>query len=144
MYIDPTTSKRCVICKEIKSLKDFRDTSSWQGRKYSSSYCDECRLAKRRAWYKASDTNKKRVRASELRTKFGITIDEYEELAAYQDHVCAICEKPCASGISLAVDHCHKTGRVRGLLCKRCNQMLGVMFDSPELLRRAADYLEGK
>lgn len=84
-----------------------------------------------------------------LRSKYGITLEEYEELAAYQDHVCAICKKPDThmnrwghTNNNLSIDHCHKTGKIRGLLCKRCNTSIGKFEDSPDLLRNAAKYLE--
>ena len=145
MMHDHPITKQCLTCKKFKTLEEYYwagPDNRYHNKKYPSSYCSECHRAKRREWYKNSDSNKRKVRASELRTKFGITIEEYEELAAYQQHVCAICEEPCSRGISLAVDHCHKTGKIRGLLCCRCNRVLGQMNDSPNLLRRAADYLE--
>ena len=55
--------------------------------------------------------------------------------------VCAICKKPCRTGRSLAKDHDHKTGKVRGRLCLHCNVGLGHFQDSPALLLRAVDYL---
>lgn len=81
------------------------------------------------------------ARKYRLRTRYGITEEIYLELLAKQDHVCAICQQSCASGRRLAVDHDHATGCVRGLLCRRCNQLLGRMEDSPLLLERAAAYL---
>lgn len=59
-----------------------------------------------------------------------------------QQYVCLICLGADATGRRLAVDHDHTTGKVRGLLCGACNTALGKMRDSPEQLRRAADYLE--
>jgi len=64
---------------------------------------------------------------------------EYRELVAKFGDVCMICaEKP---KYKLAVDHCHETGRIRGLLCHRCNTSLGLMRDNPALLERASVYL---
>lgn len=79
--------------------------------------------------------------------KYGITAELYDEMLARQAGVCAICNRPETSrrqGVirALAVDHCHATGRVRALLCQRCNHTLGRMYDDPKLLRRAAGYLE--
>lgn len=59
-----------------------------------------------------------------------------------QGGACKICGEPCTSGRSLAVDHCHKTGRVRGLLCGQCNNGLGRFRDRPDLLLAAIAYLE--
>ena len=58
-----------------------------------------------------------------------------------QNGVCAICLNSCNSGMRLAVDHCHETGKVRQLLCRRCNQSIGKFNDDPILLQKAVDYL---
>lgn len=76
---------------------------------------------------------------------------KYKEVLALreeQGHVCKICGE---EGFlmnrrvksALNVDHCHKTGTIRGMLCHNCNRGLGLFQDNPELLRKAADYLEG-
>lgn len=67
---------------------------------------------------------------------------EYDALAEAQGGVCAVCEKECSFGRALAVDHDHQAGRVRGLLCARCNVTLGNVSDDPGLLHRLAAYLE--
>lgn len=59
-----------------------------------------------------------------------------------QGGVCAICSKEDAAGKRLAVDHCHETGKVRGLLCLKCNTVLGKMNDEVNLLKKAIAYLE--
>ena len=81
--------------------------------------------------------------------KFGITALSYIEMFTSQGGVCKICNKPEQStdGNSgkrkdLAVDHNHTTMKVRSLLCSKCNTSLGLMCDDPNLLRKAADYLE--
>jgi hypothetical protein len=84
---------------------------------------------------------KAKARADHLRRKFGITLDTYDEMLAEQGGVCAICERPRRDDISLHVDHEHETGRVRGLLCFRCNNALGDFEDDAVLLLRAADYV---
>jgi len=88
-----------------------------------------------------------------LKKKFGITFAEYKKIFEIQDGICAICGKKETKvqrrrkdGIeiidSLNVDHDHETGKVRGLLCFRCNTGIGKLYDNPDLLRKAADYLE--
>jgi hypothetical protein len=78
-----------------------------------------------------------------LKFNYGITRDEYDKIFLSQNGKCAICESSfCPTGKRFAVDHDHKTGKIRGLLCQPCNTSLGQMKDSPELLRKAADYLE--
>lgn len=85
----------------------------------------------------------------QLRHKFGINLQDYNTLLEAQCYSCAICGKLNGEDLhrpgvpkELAVDHCHRTGAVRGLLCSDCNHALGQFKDDPALLRRAADYVE--
>lgn len=79
---------------------------------------------------------------------YGLTSEDYGRMLAEQGSVCAICFKPeiriTPKGdlTTLHVDHDHVTGKVRALLCYKCNSMLGGVDDSPEILRAAADYIE--
>lgn len=77
----------------------------------------------------------------QLRHKFDLTLQEYEDLLEEQNHECAICYKPDPTNRKLAVDHDHKTKVIRGLLCGSCNNGLGRFQDDPEILERAAKYL---
>jgi Recombination endonuclease VII len=79
-----------------------------------------------------------------LKYRYGITLEDYNNMLLKQEYSCAICHRPAAAkrGKSLFVDHCHKTKHVRGLLCLDCNTTLGRMNDDPKLLRKAAHYLE--
>ena len=74
-----------------------------------------------------------------LKHQYGLTLDAFESLVAEREGRCWICgsfaDPPC-------VDHCHKTGKVRGILCRNCNSGIGKLHDDPDLLRRAADYIE--
>jgi recombination endonuclease VII len=88
------------------------------------------------------DKIKKRSRELHLQRKFGISAEDYNQMLAQQNNVCAICKRPCATGKALAVDHNHETGKVRALLCKDCNVSIGLMKEDPDLLRTAANYLE--
>lgn len=83
-----------------------------------------------------------------LKKMYGITISEYDELWLQQDGICRICGLPetgviRGKPISLAVDHCHTTGKIRGLLCHHCNKSLGGFKDDVSLLERAILYLKG-
>jgi hypothetical protein len=80
-------------------------------------------------------------RAHYLKSKFGLSVAEYDTMLAEQGGVCAICRAP-EDGKRLAVDHCHTTGAVRGLLCQRCNRGIGHFAESAERLRAAANYVE--
>jgi hypothetical protein len=73
---------------------------------------------------------------------YGITVEEYNELFQEQEGCCKICGKhQTAFKRKLDVDHCHETGKIRGLLCNRCNQALGLMKDSPENIKAMLEYV---
>lgn len=77
---------------------------------------------------------KRQARAYHLMRTFGITIEQYDAMLAEQGGGCAICGRRPSETISLHVDHDHETGRIRGLLCFRCNNSLGDLDDSQDLL----------
>ena len=74
--------------------------------------------------------------------KYGMTVEQYEKMLANQGGVCAICKKPTKSGKRLAIDHCHDTGHIRGLLCFRCNFGLTWFGENSLTLLRASEYLK--
>ena len=82
------------------------------------------------------------VTNSTLKKKYGITLDDYNLMYKEQKGVCAICDLEELSGKRLAVDHCHETGKVRGLLCFACNTSLGKFNDSISTLESAINYLK--
>ena len=93
--------------------------------------------------------NPERFKGYSLRRDYGISLGEYEDMLAAQNGMCAICSAADGSERSnnngskrLSVDHDHVTGQVRGLLCAQCNQALGCLQDSAELLKRSVGYLE--
>lgn len=93
--------------------------------------------------YNAKDFRKAQNRASHLRLRYGLTSEAYSRLLASQGGACGICRtKKLPARGTFYVDHCHGTGKIRGLLCHQCNTGIGHMRDSVELLRAAIDYLE--
>jgi len=96
-----------------------------------------------RAW--KNRDKEKHVRGTlnwRMKRDYGITLDEYDEMFDKQSGLCLICKEPCNSGYRLAVDHNHATGKVRGLLCGKCNRGLGNFGDSILLLEQAIKYLK--
>lgn len=89
-----------------------------------------------------------RYKGYDLKRFFGITLDEYNVLLENQGNVCAICRNPetitnkQGTLWNLAVDHSHLTGKVRGLLCSRCNQGIGNFRENPDFLLAAIAYLK--
>jgi hypothetical protein len=104
-----------------------------------ASKCKSCRRDADRA-YRESDPDGYRDKV--IRRKYGIGLVEFDEMLVAQGGGCAICGaamNPDAN--SLAIDHCHATGKVRGILCGRCNKALGLFDDDPLLLEKAVIYL---
>ncbi|WP_079142209.1 endonuclease VII domain-containing protein [Streptomyces sp. LUP30] len=119
----PRGHKRCPHCEQVKPHAEWeRNKSSSDG---WSSYCRACRA--------------ERNRVSHFRRKYGLSPAESDAMVAEQQGICCICPAAPAEH----VDHCHRTGRVRGVLCFSCNAALGQFKDRPEAIRRAAAYVEG-
>lgn len=112
----------------------------WNGhlKRYVSSnncyYCHEESLKKR----------KPKAKYSRIKREYGLTENEYNELLEKQEWKCKICEKHESIKFKLHVDHCHDSGKVRGLLCNRCNQGIGLLKHSKTILENAIKYLDEK
>lgn len=87
-------------------------------------------------WYR---NNREKVAALLRFKKYGVSPEEYIRLNRSQENRCAICQKPFVK--TPLIDHCHATGKVRGLLCRSCNTILGAWQDSIEIFQRAISYL---
>ncbi len=88
-----------------------------------------------------------KMKGYHLKQYFGLPQDEYEALCEKYSNLCAICKRPernkrLGEAYSLAVDHDHATGKVRGLLCANCNRALGLLEDNPSFFQAAIEYLE--
>ena len=110
-------------------------------REFRRSHCRACETARKRKADKR--TKLKRQQENELR-KYGLTPDVKEAMLTAQRHSCGICgtKKPGGRYNSWNVDHCHDTGKVRGVLCWDCNVGIGKLKDDANLLRRAIQWLE--
>jgi hypothetical protein len=146
-------SKRCGRCKEILPLQMFYNmTASPDGKGARCKPCDTAARKESRARHPVG--TKRGYRDRILRLRYNITLADYERMFEQQGNSCKICgtTNPLGEGNqrdtsrwkswSFAVDHCHTTGKIRGLLCNPCNRGLGFFRDSPELLQQAVDYLE--
>lgn len=91
--------------------------------------------------------NPDKVLNNYLKTRFKISLEKYNEILSIQEGVCAICNghekqlSPKGFPKRLSVDHCHKTGKIRGLLCDRCNTSLGRLEENVELIQSLANYI---
>lgn len=153
-------TRKCSKCKQILPLTAFhRNKTQPDGRGY---HCKKCKVkytkkyretpngkaARQREYKKYKESaNYKTVRlGAELKHRFGITLEQYDQMLATQEGKCAICgrlETHTCNGVitRLAVDHDHVTGKVRQLLCHNCNAAIGYAEDSPQLLAKMIAYL---
>lgn len=124
--------KKCFTCKKVKPVSEFGlDRKRPDG---LNTYCKPCLVEYRRS-NGYSEKNRERM----LRHHYGITNSDRMAMMKAQKGRCLICEK---KKLKLYVDHCHKTGAVRGLLCPSCNFGLGYFKDDIETMHKAIQYLE--
>lgn len=98
-----------------------------------------CGACYRRAY---AQQNPDRILSIDLKSKYGITLEQYNEMLNSQGGVCAVCHNPPSESKRLAVDHNHKTGEVRALLCSKCNCALGQLNEDPELIQALLVYIK--
>lgn len=134
--------RTCKKCKERKALENF--TINKMCNPPFEHRCKKCTNEYKKKW---ENINPGRVRDSWLKSRFGMSLKEYSIILNKQQGKCAICKQPEHEFVegqrvrSLAVDHNHATGAIRGLLCRRCNVSLGTFKDSKLLLKAAIKYL---
>ncbi len=128
---------QCVTCygrerAAIPEVREYRNNKNRAGGRI------------RTAQWRAKQSKEKLAtltRKHHLSRYYKLTIDQYEQLMIKQNGVCAICKNP-ESDRRLAVDHCHQSGKIRGLLCKSCNRALGLFQDSTDRIYKAINYLQ--
>lgn len=131
---DGGDSKWCPRCESMRPVGSFHRRHK-DGSGYLASWCSACKVEH----YKPEDQ-----RRYSLRRMYGLTQEQYRVMLESQGGGCAICGSTViAKGKKhMPVDHCHATGKVRGILCSPCNTAVGHMADDPARLRAAADYLD--
>lgn len=142
-------NKICRLCNIEKPLEDYHKHSSAKDKLMS--ICRICSNAKSAA-YRVRNPNRVKINNEAFRKRnpgyhrartYGLSIDDVASMKDKQGNKCAICKiYEEHSSRELVVDHCHRTGRVRGLLCFKCNAGLGQLQDSVEMLKAAIIYLE--
>jgi len=131
--------RQCRTCGVEKELEEFYKSGRKGKPEERHTECKECTKVRVKANHCPT-----RARSNDLRRLYGITLEEYDRMYEQQGGRCAICPstEPGGRWNHFAVDHDHETGAVRELLCNNCNTALGLMQDSPHLLRNAANYLD--
>ena len=130
--------RTCMTCGVEKSILEFYFRDKKTGRRHSA--CKECDKARVKARHQA---NPERTRNNNLKRNYGITLEDHSKMYEEQNRRCAICgNEGNGKWKKLCVDHCHTTGKIRGLLCKSCNIALGEFKDDPSIIEKAVLYLK--
>lgn len=154
------------ICNKCKILKPETDFGKYKAKKNGlNSWCKQCTCEatsnyRKRHPEKAIEWNAKNPekikemskkyreatvdlrKHKRLQKCYGLSVDQYNELLASQNGVCAICHNANTDGRPLYVDHNHSTNQVRGLLCVKCNFALGYAKEDITILQTLIDYLK--
>jgi len=131
-------SKKCCKCKRNVDISFFyKDRSKKDG---LQTICKLCQNAYRKRNWKPCPPEKKR--AENLKRRYGIDVETFQLMLEEQDYTCQICPTKHTEDLPLCVDHCHTTGKIRGLLCNRCNLVIGHAKDNISTLENAITYLQ--
>jgi len=136
------TLKYCPKCKTDKPLELFNKHA--KERDGLQRLCRDCQKESNKK-YLSTEKGATTTRQAHLRRKYGIDLQTYEELLLSQGNKCKICgagSNPDSRANYLVIDHNHTTGDIRGLLCTKCNALLGLALDSEDILERAKQYLQ--
>lgn len=145
--------KTCKRCNTTKPVDDFyKNYVSKAGVQYYTSHCKACGKSQhrekwdsmsaedRRKWNAKQNANKEYHKNYRLSSKYGLTLEQFNNMYKEQNGQCAICSTAVPDN-KICVDHNHNTGRVRHLLCHNCNVILGHAFEDPSILIKCAEYL---
>jgi hypothetical protein len=130
--------KKCTQCESLKLESEFYADKSRSGKIGLRAICKSCTNANNLQWARNNPGPRENHR---LKSLFGITLQDYDKIYKLQKGVCKICKQSeKAKWRKLAVDHCHATGVIRGLLCFRCNTVLGKVEESPKIIKELLKY----
>lgn len=131
----------CTTCKVLKPRDQFHKNKNHSQNR--AVRCIPCVAEYGAKWYRENrEDHNKKARANRYRRSFGMSLEDYDILFEKQNGLCAICGvDDNYGGKRFSVDHDHKTGVVRGLLCDNCNTGIGMFKDNPSLMLNAIKYL---
>ncbi len=133
-------TKRCSVCGQLRAVALF--ISDVRRKDGKDGTCRVCRNEKKKRRYAAQAETRAYFKRRHIRRTYGLSVTEYDAMVAAQDGKCAVCLVTLSLGKSTHVDHCHDTGKIRGVLCHGCNTCLGHAGDDPVRLRALAEYVE--
>jgi Rps23 Pro-64 3,4-dihydroxylase Tpa1-like proline 4-hydroxylase len=129
----------------IEQQKEYKKLNEQICKERSLKYRERTReQAKQRAktWYSQNKERAKKTNRKNKLKQYGLTVDQYNQLIENQNNSCLICKKEFSEQIKSHIDHCHASGKVRGILCQKCNQGIGLFYESLESLQSAIEYLK--
>jgi len=147
-YYPPIAEKVCGHCEQLKPADQFSPNP--EARSGLHAYCKACNctLTKESAAKRDPELRKTTSRKFHLKKKYGLSLEEYQQMWEEQGGVCKVCGRPEGRVTnpegkvsSLSVDHNHETGEVRGLLCHACNTALGQLNEDPAIIQNLLGYL---
>lgn len=151
--VDLRTEKNCAKCKTVKSTEFFGRLGN-RFQPYCKTCCSELSRQRNNRLAESGDAKKvnredyiRRAKWARLLKKYGLDRKSYEEMELLQNYRCAVCEQPetaiyQGTVLKFTVDHDHSNGKVRGLLCRSCNMVLGKFNEDIWRFRKAIEYLE--
>ncbi|MBN1183458.1 MAG: endonuclease VII domain-containing protein [Bacteroidales bacterium] len=132
-----------ILKKSKERYADNKENRKEYQKKYYHSNIEKERKRSRQYHALHQEEHKIRCRKNDLKRKYSITLEQYNKLYGEQNGCCKICGRHSSKFKNgLAVDHNHRTGKIRGLLCNYCNRGLGKFSDSLEKLEKAVEYLK--
>lgn len=132
---NPVTA-RCPRCKTYKPLAEHRQCKTAKG-----GIGPHCKICSRQYDKEVDSRRKEAYHKARVHRTYNLPPEAFDAMKQEQQNKCKICGSGPPEGAQLCIDHCHETGRVRGLLCARCNRAIGSFHDDANLLRKAAEYL---
>jgi hypothetical protein len=136
-------NKEKILAHAVDYYESKKDERLKYQIEYDNAHKEERKEYKKHYYKKNDELFKKKYKRNDLKRKFGITQEEYNIIYESQNGCCLICGSHSNThNKALAVDHNHTTGKIRGLLCAKCNQGLGLFRDDINILTKAIDYLQ--
>jgi hypothetical protein len=126
-------NRECVECAKEKAKRSYvKDIK--KSRTYQRNFA--------RSWRRENPDRFKMILVRAKAKRYGLSLDEFFRLLDQQNHTCAACPKELKADRYTHIDHCHETGKVRGILCHSCNITLGLVKNNPDILRSIAKYID--
>ena len=137
------------------TMENKKKSAAEKTREWYRNNKEYCRLKRRERYLKNKERdralvkqylkdNPHKIKQYNLKSNYGITLQTFKEMLKNQDNKCAVCKRLFEKESDACVDHCHKTGKIRGLLHSNCNRAIGLFEENIETLKNTIEYLKGQ